>query len=106
MNTLWLNWPGSTKEAKLLREVFAMRKLRTDCPRKSFFMEAMCKLVVVQHRLPPMTKYQDLLESLMKNNKVTDHVINDLGENVDKTVLKTDLRVVKKEIWQNQSWKV
>ena len=61
-------------------------------------MEAMCKLVVVQHRLPPMTKYQDLLESLMKNNKVTDHVINDLGENVDKTVLKTDLRVVKKEI--------
>ena len=65
-------------------------------------MEAMCKLVVVQHRLSPMTKYQDLLESLMKNNKVTDHVINviidDLGENVDKTVLKTDLRVVKKEI--------
>ena len=60
-------------------------------------MEAMCKLVVVQHRLSPMTKYQHLLESLMKNNKVTDHVINDLGENVDKTVLKTDLRVVKKK---------
>ena len=28
-------------------------------------MEAMCKLVVVQHRLPPMTKYQDLLGSLI-----------------------------------------
>ena len=81
-------------------------KVVHDCQRKSFFMEAMCELVVVQHRLPPMTKYQYLLESLMTNNKVTDHVINDLDENVDKTVLKTDIRVVKKEIWQNQSWKV
>ena len=35
-----MNWPGPTKEAKLLSAVFVMRNLRTDCQRKSFTLKS------------------------------------------------------------------